>query len=103
MHQRCFIFFYGGAPISWSLKKELVVALSSYEEECISAAPSICQAIWLNNLIKEISSENCDVVTTKIDNKSAIQLEKNHIAHRRRNLPNRAGQQGKPITTALRK
>lgn len=54
-------------------------------------------------MIKEISSENCDVVTMKIDNVSAIQLEKNPIAHSRRNLPYKVGLHGKPIATALRK
>lgn len=45
-------------------------------------------------MIKEISSENCDVVIMKIDNVSDIQLEKNPIAHSRRNLPYKAGQLG---------
>ncbi|KEH29816.1 Gag-Pol polyprotein/retrotransposon, putative [Medicago truncatula] len=98
MHQSSAVSLSPAEP-----RLQLIVSLSSYEEECISAALSTCQEIWLKNMIKEISSENCDVVTMKIDNVSAIQLEKNPIAHSRRNLPYKVGLHGKPIATALRK
>lgn len=42
-----FILFYGGTTISWSSKKEPVVALSSCESEYTTIAFSTCQAIWL--------------------------------------------------------
>ncbi|PNX79093.1 putative copia-type polyprotein [Trifolium pratense] len=76
-----YIFFYGGAPISWCSKKEPVVALSSCEAEYIAASLSTCQAIWLKNLIEEISQDKCETVTLKIDNVFAINLAKNPIAH----------------------
>ncbi|PNX60888.1 cationic amino acid transporter 1-like protein [Trifolium pratense] len=77
------MFFYGGSPISWCSKKEPVVALSSCEAEYIAASLSTCQAIWLKNLIEEISQDKCESVTLKIDNVSAINLAKNPIAHGR--------------------
>ncbi|PNX61424.1 copia-type polyprotein, partial [Trifolium pratense] len=68
---------------SWCSKKEPVVALSSCEAEYIAASLSTCQAIWLKNLIEEISQDKCETVTLKIDNVSAINLAKNPIAHGR--------------------
>ncbi|XP_017441173.1 secreted RxLR effector protein 161-like [Vigna angularis] len=47
-----YVFFLGGAPISWSLTKELVVALSSCEAEYIDACEAPCQAAWLSSLMK---------------------------------------------------
>ncbi|PNX85867.1 hypothetical protein L195_g041941 [Trifolium pratense] len=79
-----YMFFNGGAPISWCSKKEPIVALSSYEDEYIAVSLSTCQVIWLKNLIEEISQDKCEAVTLKIDNVSAINLAKNPIAHGRR-------------------
>ncbi|KAK2435236.1 hypothetical protein QL285_020311 [Trifolium repens] len=78
-----YVFYYGGAPISWCSKKEPVVALSSCEAEYIVASLSTCQAIWLKNLIEEISEERIESVKLRIDNVSAINLAKNPIAHGR--------------------
>ncbi|GAU26641.1 hypothetical protein TSUD_102510 [Trifolium subterraneum] len=76
-----YVFLLGGAPIAWSSKKESVVALSSCEVEYIAASLCACQAIWLANLIEEIMGEDHGVVKMRIDNISAINLAKNHVAH----------------------
>ncbi|CAJ2647569.1 unnamed protein product [Trifolium pratense] len=76
-----YIFYFGEAPISWCSKKEPVVALSSCEAEYIAASLSTCQAIWLKNLIEELSQDKCESVTLRIDNVSAINLAKNPISH----------------------
>jgi hypothetical protein len=60
-----------------------VVALSSCEVEYIAASLSTCQAIWLKNLIEEISQAKIESVKLRIDNVSAINLAKNPIAHGR--------------------
>ncbi|KAK2359746.1 putative mitochondrial protein [Trifolium repens] len=78
-----YVFYYGGAPISWCSKKEPVVALSSCEAEYIVASLSTCQAVWLKILIEEISQAKLESVVLKIDNVSAINLAKNPIAHGR--------------------
>ncbi|RDX94324.1 hypothetical protein CR513_23306, partial [Mucuna pruriens] len=49
-----YIFFYGGAPISWSSTKEHVVALSSCIVEYIVASETIYQAVWLEILMKDL-------------------------------------------------
>ncbi|KAK2424896.1 hypothetical protein QL285_035206 [Trifolium repens] len=47
-----YMFYYGGAPISWCSKKEPVVALSLCEAEYIAASLSTCQAVWLKRSVK---------------------------------------------------
>ena len=49
-----YIFMYGATPISWSSKKQSIVALSSCEAEYVAAAMSACQAVWLDTLLQEL-------------------------------------------------
>ncbi|RDX93288.1 hypothetical protein CR513_24475, partial [Mucuna pruriens] len=65
-----YIFFYGGALISWSSTKEHVVALSSCEGEYIAASKTACQAVWLE-------------VQLLVDNKSTIDLARHPTTHGR--------------------
>ncbi|MCI30348.1 hypothetical protein A2U01_0051557, partial [Trifolium medium] len=58
-----YMFLIGNAPISWCSKKEQVVALSSCEAEYIAASMCATQAIWLRNLMEEITGEVSDAVT----------------------------------------
>lgn len=57
--------------------------LSSVEVEYIAASLYADQTVWLMNLLKELGSEQGDVVTLMVDNVSAINLSKNPIAHER--------------------
>lgn len=74
------VFLLGSGPISWSSKKESVVALSSCEAEYIAASMGACQAIWLDNLMQELMIKKESVVELFVDNKSAISLAKHPIA-----------------------
>ncbi|CAJ2632822.1 unnamed protein product [Trifolium pratense] len=76
-----YLFLLNNAPIAWCSKKESVVALSSCEAEYIAASLCACQAIWLVNLMEEMTSEDHGSVTMNIDNISAINLAKNPVAH----------------------
>lgn len=78
-----YVFFYGDAPISWSSKKEQVVALSSCEAEYIAAAMAACQAQWLDNIFGELKMKEKGAITLMVDNKSAINLAKHPVAHGR--------------------
>ena len=46
-------YFYQvfGAPISWSSRKQLVVALSSCEDKYITRSYVVCQAIWIKSVL----------------------------------------------------
>jgi hypothetical protein len=69
-----YIFLVGGAPISWSARKE---------PEYIVASLCACQGVWLCNLMNEVTHVKCNNVIIKVDNLSAINLAKTPIAHGR--------------------
>ncbi|CAJ2660445.1 unnamed protein product [Trifolium pratense] len=78
-----YVFTLFDCPISWSSKKQNVVALSTCEAEYISACNAACQGIWLQSLLQEMKIDIEDGVELMVDNKSAINLAKNPIAHGR--------------------
>jgi len=78
-----YLFKFNGVAISWCTKKQLVTALSSCEAEYIAGTFAACQAIWLDNIMKELNCEMKKPLKLKIDNRSAINLAKNPIAHGR--------------------
>jgi len=49
------MFCLGDTPISWCSKKKDVVALSSGEAEYMAATEAAKQAIWLQELMSEIT------------------------------------------------
>ncbi|CAJ2677657.1 unnamed protein product [Trifolium pratense] len=78
-----YVFTLFDCPISWSSKKQNVVALSTCEAEYISACNAACQGIWLQSLLQEMKIDIEDGAELMVDNKSAINLAKNPIAHGR--------------------
>lgn len=52
-----YIFSLGLGVISWSSKKQQVVALSTAEAEYIALASTACQAIWLSRMLCELMHE----------------------------------------------
>jgi len=59
------------------------VALSSCEAEFMAATEAAKQAIWLQELLEEVSEKPCNKVMIRLDNKSAIALTKNPVFHGR--------------------
>lgn len=57
------------------------MALSSCEAEFMAAAAAACQAIWLINLIGEMTGYRPEPALLYIDNRSAIDLMKNPVHH----------------------
>jgi hypothetical protein len=76
-------FSFGKSSISWSSKKQNIVALSSCEAEYVAAAQAACQAVWLESLLEELKINYVKPMRLNVDNKSAISLAKNPIAHGR--------------------
>lgn len=77
------IFYLGQSPITWCSYKQDVVALSSCEAEFMAGTEAAKQAIWLQELLSEITGELSDKVIIRIDNQSAIALTKNPVFHGR--------------------
>ena len=73
------VFYLGGSPISWWSKKQDTVAMSSCEAEFMAGTEAAKQAIWLQDLLSEITGNESEKVTIFIDNKSAIALTRNPV------------------------
>jgi hypothetical protein len=76
-------FYLNDALITWNSHKEKTVALSSCEVEFMAATPAAKQALWLRNLLGEITVTEPRVVILFVDNNSAIALMKNPVFHGR--------------------
>jgi hypothetical protein len=67
-----------GDPVSWSSKKQRVVALSTCEAELYAKAAAIQEVLWLRGLMKELGLYTT-AGTVHGDNQSAIAVAKNGI------------------------
>ncbi|KAL5545314.1 hypothetical protein UlMin_009098 [Ulmus minor] len=78
-----FVFFMGDTAFTRMSKKQPIVTLSSCEAEYVAATSCVCHAIWLRNLLKELSMTQEEPTKICVDNKSAIALAKNPVFHNR--------------------
>ena len=78
-----YVFKLLGSTICWSSKKQEDVGLSTCESEYMVAASAACQSAWLESLFAELKIQLDSVVQLNMDNKSAICLANNPIAHGR--------------------
>lgn len=76
-----YVFHMGSAALSWSSKKQQVVALSTAEVEYMAAASCACQAVWLRRLLDTLKQTPVDPTILYCDNKSAIALTRNPVFH----------------------
>ena len=77
-----YIFMIEGAPISWSSRKQSIVALSSCEAEYVAASYAACQAAWIEMLLEELRIMESKMKLF-VDNKSAINLANHPVCHGR--------------------
>ena len=77
------VFYLGDSPITWCSSKQETVALSSCEAEFMAGTEAARQAIWLQDLLGEISENLCKKTVIRIDNQSAIALTRNLVFHGR--------------------
>ncbi|CAJ2640870.1 unnamed protein product [Trifolium pratense] len=78
-----FVFYIVNTAFTWMSKKQLIVTLSTCEAEYVAATSCVCHAIWLRNLLKELSLPQKEPTKIFVDNKSAIALAKNPVFHDR--------------------
>lgn len=76
-----YVFMLGKGAVSWSSKKQPVVALSTTEAEYIAAASCACQSIWLRKLLENLGHIGEKSSVINCDNSSTIQLSKNSVFH----------------------
>ena len=78
-----YVFYLGTTTFCWTTKKQKIVALSSCEINYIATSSTICEAIWVRNILKELDHPQEEPIVKFVDNKSAIQLAKNPVHHGR--------------------
>ncbi|XP_050909768.1 secreted RxLR effector protein 161-like [Lathyrus oleraceus] len=76
-----YIFMIEGASISWSSRKQNIVALSSCEVEYVAASYASCQTTWIEILLEALKIMEPRKMKLFVDNKSVIDLGNHPICH----------------------
>ena len=77
------VFLLHNGAITWSSKKQKVVATSTTESEFISMVQATRQVVWLRNLYTELGYEPTKATTLYADNRSAIAIATDGKFHQR--------------------
>ena len=78
-----YAFLMGRGAVTWSSKKQSVVALSSTEAEYIAQTHAAKEAIWLRTLLGELTNPFSECTVLHCDNQGAIALSKDNKFHSR--------------------
>ena len=78
-----FCFQYGNNAISWSLKKQSIIALSSMEAEYVAETNMAKEALWLQSFINEVTGIDYRPLTIRCNNQGAMVLAKDNKFHLR--------------------
>ncbi|WMV23729.1 hypothetical protein MTR67_017114 [Solanum verrucosum] len=76
-----YVLFFGPNPVSWSSKKQQVVARSSTEAEYKSVANALTELIWVHNLLNELRITILNTPTIFCDNVGVTYLYHNPVFH----------------------
>ena len=77
-----YVYILNGGAISWSSRRQPVVALSTMEAEYIAASDSAREAVWLRLLLKGLDTKQKEATKLVCDNESAILLARNPESHK---------------------
>ena len=78
-----YVFRLGDATISWSSKRQPVVALSSTEAEYIALCLASQETIWLRTLLEKMNLKQSHATVVYEDNQGTMSLAKNPVHHSR--------------------
>lgn len=76
-----YVFLLAGGAVSWSAKKQTLVALSSTESEYITASHASRHLVWLRTLFSELGAPQPTPSTLFMGNQSAMSLAHNDQFH----------------------
>ena len=72
-----------GAALSWGVKRQVTVALSSSEAEYQGTAAAVQEALYLKHLLKDFGIQQKHPIAIGEDNQSCIKLCQNPVMHNR--------------------
>lgn len=52
-----YVFMLGTTAVSWALKKQSIIILSSIEAKYVAATFGACQAIWIRKVLEKLRIE----------------------------------------------
>ncbi|KAM6544538.1 hypothetical protein CsatB_025274 [Cannabis sativa] len=78
-----YAMFLGTNLVSWSAKKQQVVARSSTESEFRALANAAAELKWITSLLSELQVSSIQPPVLWVDNQSAISLAANPVFHAR--------------------
>jgi hypothetical protein len=78
-----YAFRMGKGAVTWSSKKQAIVALSSTEAEYIAQTHAAKELIWLRTFLGELTTPFSGPITLHCDNQGAIALSKDNKFHAR--------------------
>ena len=75
--------FVGGNLVSWKSKKQSVVSRSSVESEYRAMIQSVCEIMWMRQLLMEVGIESSFPAKLWCDNQAAVHIASNPVFHER--------------------
>jgi hypothetical protein len=76
-----FLIMMGELPLSWSSKKQAVVALSSCEAEYLATTHCACNVLWFRNLFAELGFAQSQPTSLFCDNQGTVACTHDSHAH----------------------
>ena len=74
--------FVGGNLVSWKSKKQGVVSRSSAKSEYRAMTQSVCEIMWLHQLLMEVGIETLVLAKLWCDNQVALHIASNSVFHK---------------------
>lgn len=77
------MFLLGGNLVSWKSNKQNVVSRSSAESEYRATAQSVCEVMWIYQLLNEVGLNISLPIKLWCDNQAALYIASNPVFHER--------------------
>ncbi|XP_021735713.1 uncharacterized protein LOC110702318 [Chenopodium quinoa] len=76
-----FCILLGRSPVSWKSKRQSTVAKSTAETEYRSMALTVCEVMWLKELLKDLGMSKLGTTSIFCDNQAALAIAANPVHH----------------------
>ena len=81
-----YVVMLGKAPISWKSVDQRCITLSTLESECHALSTSLVEALWLQDVLKEIDGSTANIIECFEDNAACVVLANNESLGRAKHI-----------------